>query len=335
MYKRKGFRITLFIFVVIIIAIFAGPHPAKPVYKTIFPIVPSSAKELTDYVSKNESLHKLKPGNEAQIVWFDSTQKSTEYAIVYLHGFSASQEEGDPVHRDLAKAFGCNLYLSRLAEHGIDTIEPMYNLTADKYWESAQQALAIGEKLGNKIILVATSTGGTNALQLAATYPQKIAALILLSPNIAINNKDAWLLNDPWGAQIAKLVTGSDHVVAKDQRDIYKKYWYSRYPLKAATELQELLETTMKKETFKKVTQPVLMLYYYRDEVHQDSVVSVPAMLKMFDELGTPANLKIKKAVPNAGDHVIGSYIKSHDVATVEAEIKKFMTEVLRIPLAR
>jgi pimeloyl-ACP methyl ester carboxylesterase len=261
--------------------------------------------------------------------------KPTEYAIVYLHGFSASQEEGDPVHRDLAKAFGCNLYLSRLAEHGIDTIEPMYNLTADKYWESAQQALAIGEKLGNKIILVATSTGGTNALQLAATYPQKIAALILLSPNIAINNKDAWLLNDPWGAQIAKLVTGSDHVVAKDQRDIYKKYWYSRYPLKAATELQELLETTMKKETFKKVTQPVLMLYYYRDEVHQDSVVSVPAMLKMFDELGTPANLKIKKAVPNAGDHVIGSYIKSHDVATVEAEIKKFMTEVLHIPLAR
>ncbi len=59
-------------------------------------------------------------------------KNKTEYSLVYLHGFSASQAEGDPVHRNIAKLFGCNLYLSRLAEHGIDTAEPMMNLTAEE-----------------------------------------------------------------------------------------------------------------------------------------------------------------------------------------------------------
>ena len=35
----------------------------------------------------------------------------------------------------------------------------------------------------------------------------------------------------------------------------------------------------------------------------------VEAMLKMFDQLGTPENLKVKKAFPNASDHVITSYL--------------------------
>ena len=73
------------------------------------------------------------------------------------------------------------------------------------------------------------------------------------------------------------------------------------------------------------------MLYYYRDEKHQDSVVSVPAMLKMFSELGTPANLKIKEAMPNVGDHVMASYIKSKDLLDVQQAIEKFMERKLKI----
>ncbi len=204
--------------------------------------------------------HKLKPNNEARIVWFDSSKTKTEYSIVYLHGFSASQEEGRPIHTNIAKEFGCNLYLSRLAEHGIDTTEPMINLTADELWESAKQALQIGKQLGNKVILMSTSTGGTLALKLAADYPNDVYALILMSPNIAINNDKAYLLNNPWGLQIARAVTGSHYVTAKDSRPIYKQYWYWHYPLESTVQLQELIETSMTNETFKKVKQPVLML---------------------------------------------------------------------------
>ncbi len=328
MRKRWWLAIPL----VLIAAYLAGPAPSTPAYETTMPMVPADAAGLETYIKNNESQHTLKPDNEARIVWNnDSLKNKTEYAIVYLHGFSASQAEGDPVHRNIAKLFGCNLYLSRLAEHGIDTTEPMMNLTADNYWASAKQALAIGKQLGNKVILMGTSTGGTNALQLAATYPNDIAALVLLSPNIAINNDKAYLLNNHWGLQLAKLVTGNDHNVAKDSRPIYKQYWYWRYPFNGTAALQEIIETTMLPETFAKVKQPTLLLYYYKDSIHQDSVVKVDAMLKMYDELGTPASLKHKQAMPNAGDHVMGSYIKSHDVEGVQREIANYMKEVLKM----
>jgi hypothetical protein len=141
------------------------------------------------------------------------------------------------------------------------------------------------------------------------------------------------LANDPWGLQIARLVKKSNYHITKDQREIYKAHWYSKYRLEAIVNLQEYLETTMVPETFRKVKQPTLMLYYYKDDIHQDSVVKVSAMLKMYDELGTSSAQKRKLAMPNTGDHVIGGYIKSNDYQTVEVEITKFMMEVSKMPL--
>jgi hypothetical protein len=51
----------------------------------------------------------------------------------------------------------------------------------------------------------------------------------------------------------------------------------------------------------------------------------------MFSQLGTPADKKREKAMPNTGNHVIGSWIRSHDVPGVEKEAELFMTEVLGI----
>src|SRR5688572_31222215 len=170
MHFLKWFGIFL---LVLIIVYFLGPQPSTPKYNSELPNIPSDAIQLEKYIADNEAKHKLKPDNEARILWYnDFTKEKTEYAIVYLDGFSASQEEGDPVHYQFAKKFGCNLYLSRLAEHGIDTAEAMANLTADKLWNSAKEAYAIGQSLGKKVILMATSTGGTLALKLAAEYPE-------------------------------------------------------------------------------------------------------------------------------------------------------------------
>lgn len=318
--------------VILILTYFLGPHPSTPSYNIELPNVPQDATGLNNFINGRESSHRLKPDNQARIVWYnDSLKQKTEYAIVYLHGFSASQAEGDPVHRNIARKFGCNLYLSRLAEHGIDTSESLANLTAENYWESAKEALAIGKQIGNKVILMGTSTGGTFALLLAAKFPD-VNSLVLMSPNIAINDPNAWLLNNPWGIQIARAVLHSDYVQSKDNRDIYKQYWNSKYRIEAATQLEELLETSMTEDIFKQVHQPVLNLYYYKDEVHQDSVVKVSAMKLMMQQLGTPANLKRSIALPNTGNHVIGSYIKSRDVESVQREIKRFMTEILHIP---
>src|SRR5436190_7078067 len=100
-------------------AYFLGSQPETPRFDPKLPVVPSEPTALERYVSENESKHRLKPENEAQIVWADSTKRKTPYSVLYLHGFSASQMEGNPVHRDFAKEFDCNLYLARLSDHGV------------------------------------------------------------------------------------------------------------------------------------------------------------------------------------------------------------------------
>ncbi|MBL7723363.1 MAG: alpha/beta hydrolase [Chitinophagaceae bacterium] len=318
------------ILLILIVVYFLGPRPSTPKYTNNLPALPVEPSALEHFIQTKEAGHKLKPDNEARIIWYnDSVKQKTEYAVVYLHGFSASQEEGDPVHYEFAQKFGCNLYLSRLYAHGIDTTEPLGSFTAEALWNSAKEAYAIGKQLGKKVILMSTSTGGTLALKLAAEFPE-ITGLILFSPNIAINDPNAWLLNNHWGLQIAHLVTGK-HRTVDDTTAIYAQYWNNRYVTKSLVQLEELIETTMKASVFEKVTQPTLLLYYYKDEEHQDPVVKVSAMKRMFNQLGTPENLKRQVAVPNAGDHVIGSYVKSKDVETVQAECEKFAMEILRM----
>jgi len=326
---KKRYKVLIGLSALIVAGYLLGPKPKKPVYNKELTQVPD-LEDLDRYVASIESMHKIKPGNEAEIIWADSLHKQTEYAIVYLHGFSASKTEGNPVYLNLAKELNANLYLARLADHGIDTLAPMQYFTADRLWETSKQAYAIGKKLGKKVILVGTSTGGTVALKLAATYPE-INSLILLSPNVAINDKNAWLLNNPWGLQIARKVVGGDERKVDDRTDEYKKYWYTNYRLESLVELEEFIESSMIKTTFQKVKQPVLMLYYYKNELEQDPVVRVDAMLKMFDELGTPNNLKRKQAIPNAGNHVMGSYITSKDLLGVEAAIDSYIKNVLKI----
>src|SRR5437764_317139 len=99
----KPVMITFLKWFVSIVALLAivyllGPRPATPNYTNTLPAVPSAAAQLEAYVKANEAVHKLKPDNQARIVWAnDSTKQKTPYAIAYLHGFSASQAEGEPV----------------------------------------------------------------------------------------------------------------------------------------------------------------------------------------------------------------------------------------------
>lgn len=329
MKNRRWIKIS-FPFLLIAGIYFLGPAPAHPNYNETFPAVPEKADDLIAYIASHEQIHNLKPDNEARIVWHDSTRTKTEYSVVYLHGFSASQKEADPVHRRFAREFGCNLYLFRLADHGIDTTDALYNFTAERAWESAKEGLAIGRQIGEKVILLSTSTGGTLALMLAAKYPEKVFALINLSPNIAINDPAAFILNDPWGLYIARTVMGGK---LRDMGATLEEsqYWNARYRIESLVQLEELLESSMTNATFHKVTQPSLTLYYYKNEQEQDPQVRVSAMLEMQRELSTPDSLKVAKAIPGAGAHVIGSSMTSRDIEGVYAEMEKFAIVKLKM----
>jgi esterase/lipase len=319
--------------IVVLVALYTvGPTPDIPKLSPKLPEIDVELINLDRYIANNESKFDIKPDNEARIVWANESKSKTKYSIVYLHGFSACQEEGNPVHRNIAKAIGANLYLSRLAFHGLNDVDAMKSFTVDKLWESAKEALAIGRLLGDSVILMGTSTGGTLNIIMASKY-SFIKAIINYSPNIEINNPNAWLLNNPWGLNIARLVVGSKYVEIKDETEDFKKYWYTRYRLEGAVELQQLIEYTMQERTFSLVKTPTLNLYYYKDEENQDRIVKVSAIQKMHQQLGTEDSKKRLVAIPNAGDHVLASPIKSKDIASTEAETKKFITDVLSIPI--
>ncbi|HKK41237.1 MAG TPA: alpha/beta hydrolase, partial [Bacteroidales bacterium] len=234
-------------------------------------------------------------------------------------------------HRDLAKEFHANLYLARLSEHGIERGDStMINLKAGKYEESAEEALAIAEKLGNEVIVIGTSTGGTLALFLASRHPE-IKALVLYSPCVKLYDKTAVILDKHWGLQIARLVTGGPVKTFKEESRAHAQYWQLHYRLEALVALENLVDNTMKPGIFKKIKCPVFLGYYYKNEKEQDNTVSVPAMLKMYDELGTPPDLKEKVAFPDAGAHVIASYIRSGDWKGVEKKTGTFLKNIVKL----
>lgn len=306
-----------------------GPTPKNPKFSDILPPIFDSGADLSNFVAGNEAKLKVKPNNEAHIVWNDSISKNkTKYAVVYLHGFTGSHEEGNPVHTNFAKSIGANLYLSRLSEHGLESDNALINMTADNMWESAKEAYAIGKKLGEQVILMGTSNGGTMALMLAAEQYPEIAGLILLSPNIRINNPSAILLDKPWGLLIARAVKQSNFNTWPTATPLQKNYWTTRYRLEALVEVQKTLDEKMIEDNFNKVTQPTLMLYYFKDDTHQDETVKVSAMMQMFDQLGTVKLNKKRVPIPGAGDHVIGSYITSKDIPEVEKQINLFSKQM-------
>ncbi len=325
--------LLLVILSALIISYFLGPTPKmKPIQQNL-PSVPTDLNQLNNWLTERENALPVREGCAANIVWAnDSVKQKTKVAIVYLHGFSATHEEGNPTHYALAKSLNANLYLSRLHEHGLDVKKPLKKMTANGLIESAQEALAIGQQLGDEVILVGTSTGGTLALQLAAMYPE-IKGLILYSPNIKIADKTAVLLNNPWGLRIARWVTGGKYREYEAEYPV-SQFWHTRYRLEALVQLEEMLEETMVKSTFKKVTQPVFLGYYYKDENHQDDVVSVPAMRDMFKQLGTPNELKVDHPFPEAGDHVIASKHKTENYFQVIEATQKFVQEQLGYSLA-
>jgi esterase/lipase len=321
----------------IILALFiiysVGPRPSKPDFSIHEINLPVSLTDLENNINRSENAIKgIKPDNQARIIWADSSKKEkTKIAFIYLHGFSASQAEGDPVHKDLAKKYNANLYLSRLAEHGIDRGDSsMINLTAGAYEASAEDAFSITKKLGDEVVVIGTSAGGTLSLYLASRHPE-IKAIVLYSPCVKLYDNTAMILDKPWGLQIARIVSGGPVRKFESESKVHANYWQLDYRIEALVALQSLISNTMKPEVFSNVKCPVFLGYYYKNEIEQDKTVSVPAMLKMFDELGTPAALKQKKAFPEAGAHVIGSYIRSKDWLGVEKETDTFLSDIVKL----
>ena len=281
-----------------------------------------SIEDIDSYLANKESqVEFLKEDNEARVVWADSTHQKTPYSIVYIHGFSASQGEGAPLHTSIADSIGANLFLARLRDHGLSTKEAFRAMTPQDWIDDTKEALAIGRLIGEQVIVVSCSTGGTLSIPLAPEE-ESIHSLILLSPNIEIADPNAAMITGPWGEQMIESMVGEYRMVDSTQ---LSQYWSGNYHIDGLKALQGLIDHTMTDDTFEKVTTPIYMGYYYKNEQEQAPVVSVDAMLQFYDAVGTPSAQKHKTAFANAGDHVISSHLKNENWQDVYDDIMAYL----------
>ena len=249
---------------------FLGPVEPKPEIDPTLPSVESDMEMLEAEIQQSEnSTPNLKSDNHARIVWHNAAvRQKTRFALVYLHGLSGSQADGFPIHLDFARRYGCNLYLSRLADHGVDSEDALQELTLGRLLESAKRAVSIGKQIGDQVIIMATSTGAALALIIAAHH-HDLAGLILYSPNIDFYDKGSEFLKLPWGLYLARLLQQSYYVEHDDPPEV-RQYWQSKYRLEALVAVKSLLSHTMTNETFLSIHQPVFVGYYFKNEDEQD-----------------------------------------------------------------
>jgi pimeloyl-ACP methyl ester carboxylesterase len=310
---------------------YAGPKVPEAHLTPVLPTITSDLAKLENEVTSSEkAISLLKKDNEARIIWADSSKKEkTTYSIVYIHGFGASWAEGDPVHRELAKKYGANLYLSRMHDAGINDPNAFDDLTPNNFLAGAKRALAIGKALGDSVIIIGTSAGGLLSVYLASTHPE-IKGLVLYSPCMEVANPSLKLITGPWGKQILHQVMG-EHNEGKDSIPERAQFWLQGYHTNGLITLQRMMDVISRKEVYERIKIPVFVGYYYKNEKEQDPVVSVEAIKEMVPLLGTPSNFKVEKAFPESGDHVIASRLRSKDVNGVYEATDRFFQDKLHL----
>lgn len=214
-------------------------------------------------------------GTEKHIHWFKTAQETTEYSIVYLHGFSASRQELSPLVERLANGLHANVFYTRLQGHGRSD-DAMGEGSVDGWKQDALEAYTIGQLIGDKVIIVGTSTGATLSTWLnAQQVGQNIYANIHISPNFGVQSSTAFLMKSSFGLWIAKLLNG-DYRSFEPMNEFHKKYWTERYPLEALVPMLELVDEVGEMDKAQ-IRTPQLIVYSPADKVIDVDKVSQTA----------------------------------------------------------
>ena len=262
----------------------------------------------------------------------------SDVVFLYLHGFSASRGEGEYVVDILTAEWSANTWYARLPGHG-GPGAALGTAPAEAYFDTVTEAVAMAGRLGDKVVVIATSTGATLALWAAATYPDQIDALILSSPLIDFADpKGKLLLGGAHSEWLVEKILGEN----RDLRErlpggAFPNYdaepWMKQYPSKAVLHLEDVRAFAARPSIFTAVEQPTLMFYYYADDAHQDETIDITAARDAFSQLnGGSPHAQSRSIAIRHGEHVLFSAHKASDKDTILAECRNFLREVVGLP---
>jgi len=231
-------------------------------------VEPELPADLDAYLRAAESaVPGIRAGDERAIAWYEGRSGSrTPLSLVYLHGFSADRHEVDPLVSDLAAELGANVYYARLRGHGRDGAA-MAEATVDDWLADAAEAVAIGGRIGDRVVVVGTSTGGTLAAWIAtrAEAADRLAAVVMLSPNFHPLDRSSRLLLVPWGGQIARAVVGAERCFTAENAG-QERHWTTCYPTSALLPMMALVEH-VRTSDLTRIDVPTLIAYSINDRV--------------------------------------------------------------------
>jgi alpha-beta hydrolase superfamily lysophospholipase len=308
--------------VLLALAVLSGPlFPFTPQPSAIRDVV-ENVPDLDRYLARREAQHAdVKPEQGKTIIWNDpATRSKTPLSLVYIHGFSASRKDIAPVIETLAGTLGANAFLTRLAAHGRTTPTEFAAVTAQDWLDDAREALAVGRRIGHRVVLIGTSTGALLAAMAALEdNSSDIAALVLLSPNFGLRDWRAKFISGPLGRALARLVLGKEHSFQPDSIG-HAEFWTTHYPSQAVVALMDLLNHARSID-LGKLKMPVLVIY-----TDQDTVVDVAAIRDRFDEIQAPTKLIVD--LPEASRHELtGDALAPETVQPVVQRILQFLAD--------
>lgn len=277
---------------------------------------------LADTERQVATRYALIPDTEKRVTWHGEPGSRTAYAVVNLHGFSATRQETAPLAERVAAALGANLFETRLTGHG-HTQQPLHGVQAEDWLADTAEALAIGARLGDRIVVIGTSTGGTLALAMAGhEAAAAVSDIVLISPNVQPSDGNAAWLTRPAGPLIARLIAGDTRSWdAHNERQA--RYWSTTYPMQAAIEMMRLVDLLNARLPMQLEQNLLVMLS------PNDTVVSPAATRQAYERIAAPRKALVEiEAAGDPSNHVLAGDILSPDsTADVAAMIVDFVLQ--------
>lgn len=257
----------------------------------------------------------------AHIQWADADNpRKTSLSFLYIHGFSATWKETAPVTELLAKRYNANVFQARIAGHGMDT--HAMKSSATDWLQSMNESWDIARQIGEKVVVVATSTGAPLSVWLE-TIPgaaEKIHAFLFLAPNFKTRSRLGFLLTWPWAKYWIRFVIGETRKW-EPENEAVAKYWTYEYSTRALMEMQSVVDW-FQRQNLSEQTIPLAMMY-----MKNDPTISPEAAIAGYHAWGSEKKALIPVALDGeARQHVFaGDITAPHRTAWVVDRFDEFL----------
>ncbi|EAR52608.1 hypothetical protein OG2516_05853 [Oceanicola granulosus HTCC2516] len=198
-----------------------------------------------------------------RIIWAGEPGARTPLVVVYVHGFSASPMELTPVPERIAAALGANLFMTRLAGHGIDGAA-MARATLEAWRDDVREACDVAAQIGGRVLWMGCSTGGT-LITLGLSDGMAGEGVIFVSPNFGLIRPGQWLLDAPGVRNWAPKVIGGARSFPTMNEE-HARYWTRRYPIEAVFPMSDAVNA-VRGVDLSRIRVPALFFYSRGDLV--------------------------------------------------------------------